>query len=61
MCIGGEVELVNEHGERETLKRGESVYADESDGSLRGVGTGELAQGYGPTAETPDGALTDLI
>jgi len=61
VCIGGEVEVVNEQGERERLHRGESVYADESDGSLRGVGTGELAQGYRPTAETTDAALTDLI
>ena len=61
VCLGGEVELVNEHGERVTLRRGESVYADGSDGALRGIGTGELAQAYAPTDETPDAALTDLI
>ena len=61
VCLGGEVELVNEHGERQTLRRGESVYADSSDGALRGIGTGELAQAYAPTDETPDAALTDLI
>jgi mannose-6-phosphate isomerase len=61
VCTGGEVELVNEHGEHVTLQRGESVYADVSDGSLRGIGTGELAQAYTPTAETPDGAMTDLV
>jgi mannose-6-phosphate isomerase len=61
VCTGGEVELVNEHGERVTLQRGDSVYADASDGSLRGVGTGELAQAYTPTAETPEAAMTDLV
>ncbi len=61
VCTGGEVELVNEHDERVTLHRGESVYADASDGVLRGIGTGELAQAYTPTAETPDAALTDLV
>ena len=61
VCIGGEVELYNERGERVTLQRGESVYADASDGVLRGTGTGELAQAYTPTDETPDAALTDLI
>lgn len=61
VCLGGEVELHNEHGERVALQRGESVYADASDGVLRGVGTGELAQAYKPTDETPGAALTDLI
>jgi mannose-6-phosphate isomerase len=61
VCTGGVVELVNEHGDTETLQRGESVYADSSDGSLRGIGTGELAQAYTPTPETPDAALTDLV
>lgn len=61
MCIGGDVELRNEHGERVPLRRGESVYADASDGRLRGLGTGELAQAYRPTDETPDAALADLI
>ena len=61
VCTGGEVDLVNELGERVTLRRGESVYADASDGVLRGVGTGELAQAYTPTSETPEGELTDLV
>jgi mannose-6-phosphate isomerase len=61
VCTGGEVELVNEHGDRVTLQRGESVYADGSDGALHGIGTGELAQAYTPTSETPDAELTDLI
>jgi mannose-6-phosphate isomerase len=61
VCTGGEVELVNEHGERLTLLRGESAYADESDGILRATGTGELAQAYTPTADTPAAALTDLV
>jgi mannose-6-phosphate isomerase len=61
VCIGGEVELHNEHGERVALQRGESVYADASDGVLRGIGTGELAQAYTPTDDTPGAALTDLI
>jgi mannose-6-phosphate isomerase len=61
VCTGGVVDLVNEHDERVTLQRGDSVYADASDGVLRGVGTGELAQAYTPTAETPDAELTDLV
>lgn len=61
VCTGGVVDLVNEHGTVETLQRGESVYADASDGALHGIGTGELAQAYTPTAETPDAALTDLV
>jgi mannose-6-phosphate isomerase len=61
VCTGGEVELVNEHGDRVRLQRGESVYADSSDGMLHGIGTGELAQAYTPTSETPDAELTDLI
>ncbi|MGI9085875.1 MAG: mannose-6-phosphate isomerase, class I [Aeromicrobium sp.] len=61
VCTGGEVEMLNEHGERMTLLRGESLYADASDGVLRGIGTGELAQAYAPTDETPDAALTDLV
>jgi mannose-6-phosphate isomerase len=61
VCTGGEVELVNERGERMTLQRGDSAYADESDGVVRATGTGELAQAYTPTAETPAAALTDLV
>lgn len=61
LCTGGVVELANAHGERVRMRRGESVYADESDGTLRVIGTGELAQAYTPTAETPEAALTDLI
>ncbi len=61
VCIDGDVELHNEHGERVALQRGESVYAGASDGVLRGIGTGELAQAYKPTADTPGAALTDLI
>lgn len=61
VCTGGEVELVNAHGERERLLRGEAVFADGSDGVLRGIGTGELAQAYTPTADTPAAELTDLV
>ncbi len=48
VCTGGEVELVNGHGERVALGRGDAVYADASDGPLRAIGTGELAQAYTP-------------
>jgi mannose-6-phosphate isomerase len=61
VCTGGEVELVNEAGERKLLKRGDAIYADETDGALVGVGTGELAQAYTPTADTPAAELTDLV
>lgn len=49
VCTGGEIELVNEHGQRELLRRGDSVFVDASDGHVRGIGTGELAQAYTPT------------
>ncbi len=61
VCTGGDVELVNAAGDRVMLRRGESAYADASDGQLRAIGTGELAQAYTPTDETPAAALTDLI
>ena len=61
VCTGGEVELVNEAGERAVLQRGEAVYADSSDGRLRAFGTGEVAQAYTPPADLPPAALADLV
>ena len=61
VCTGGEVELVNEAGERSLLQRGEAVYADSSDGRVRAFGTGEVAQAYTPPADLPPAALADLV
>ncbi|AXT86058.1 mannose-6-phosphate isomerase, class I [Aeromicrobium sp. A1-2] len=61
VCTGGEVELVNESGERLKLGRGDAVYAGPDDGEVRVVGTGEVAQAYTPTAETVAGELIDLV
>jgi mannose-6-phosphate isomerase len=61
VCTGGVVELVNVHGERQTLARGAAVYAGPDDGLLRAVGTGEVAQAYAPRAGGHHGALVDLV
>ena len=61
MCIGGEVELVNDLGETVSLARGESIFADAHDGGLRVHGLGEVAQAYTPTADDLPGTLTDLV
>lgn len=61
VCTGGEVEVVNERGERVHLLRGDALYADAQDGRLVGVGTGEIVQAYTPPADLPPTALTDLV
>ncbi len=61
MCTGGEVSLLNEHGQSFDLKRGESVYAGPEDGVLRIIGIGEVAQAYEPTKRTPQSAMVDLV
>ncbi|KQY58394.1 hypothetical protein ASD11_01640 [Aeromicrobium sp. Root495] len=61
VCCGGEVELVNRHGERVSLQRGDAVYADEEDGPLRAFGTGEVAQAFTPDVDAPVTELTDLV
>lgn len=61
MCTGGEVALVNEHSESLWLKRGEVAFADDKDGELRVVGTGEVAQAFVPAAPTSDSDMRDLI
>lgn len=61
VCLGGDVEVVNEIGEREKLARGEALFADESDGVLHAVGTGEVAQAYTPAPDLPPAELTDLV
>lgn len=55
VCTGGEVALLNERDELLHLRRGDAAYADETDGKLRAVGTGEVAQAY-----APDGAAGRL-
>ena len=60
VCTGGEVALVNERSENLWLKRGDVAYADDEDGELRVVGTGELAQAFLPT-DDEGSDLYDLL
>ncbi|WP_141015540.1 mannose-6-phosphate isomerase, class I [Nocardioides sambongensis] len=60
VCTAGDVALLNEQGESLWLARGDSAYADESDGTIRVVGTGEVAQAYQPT-DVHAGRLNDLV
>ncbi|MFC5727459.1 MULTISPECIES: mannose-6-phosphate isomerase, class I [Nocardioides] len=60
VCTGGEVALLNERDQMLHLRRGDTAFADDSDGELRVVGTGEVAQAYRPTGD--DAAeLLDLV
>ena len=60
MCIGGEAVISNSTGETLNLARGESLYADESDGELFVSGTCEIVQAFRP--ETSEAIrATDLI
>lgn len=61
VCTGGEVAVVNEHGERLDVRRGDSVYAGPEDGSLRIIGIGEVAQAYEPTKPSRQSAMVDLV
>ncbi|GAA2084184.1 mannose-6-phosphate isomerase, class I [Aeromicrobium halocynthiae] len=61
VCTGGEVELVNDDGERVLLHRGDAVFADAGDGTIRAVGTGEVAQAYTPTAADRATPLVPLV
>ena len=59
MCTGGEVALLNERDDLLHLRRGDAAYADQGDGSLRVVGTGEVAQAYVPGGAA--GRLDDVV
>ncbi|AJR18697.1 mannose-6-phosphate isomerase, class I [Pimelobacter simplex] len=59
VCTGGEVALLNERDEMLHLRRGDAAYADDNDGELRIVGTGEVAQAYAPDGAA--GRLDDLL
>jgi mannose-6-phosphate isomerase len=59
MCTGGDVTVLNERDEPLHLHRGAAAYADDSDGGLRIVGTGEVAQAYVPSGAA--GRLDDLL
>ncbi|WP_127479646.1 mannose-6-phosphate isomerase, class I [Nocardioides pantholopis] len=61
VCTGGEVAVVNGQGASLWLKRGDAAYADEADGELRVIGTGEVAQAYLPPADAPHRPMTDLV
>ncbi|WP_168929341.1 mannose-6-phosphate isomerase, class I [Nocardioides sp. GY 10113] len=60
VCTAGDVALVNQHGQSLWMERGDVAYADDSDGELRVVGTGEVAQAYQPE-NAHAGKLTDLV
>lgn len=59
ICTDGAVALVNGSGDILRLERGDTAYADDSDGELRVIGTGEIAQAFVPTGSP--GQLFDLI
>jgi len=61
LCTGGEVTLLNEHGQSLDLERGDSVYAGPNDGALRIIGLGEVAQAYEPTKRAPQSNMVDLV
>ncbi len=60
VCTGGEVEVVNGSGETLVLKRGESMYAGDADGTLTIHGLGEVAQAFLPSSNLR-GRLIDLV
>lgn len=60
MCIGGDAVISNSTGETLSLARGESLFADESDGELFVSGTCEIVQAFRPKTNEPIRA-TDLV
>lgn len=61
VCTGGSVTIVNEHGQRENLERGGSVYAGPEDGELRITGLGEVAQAYEPSARPSSSSMVHIV
>ncbi|MDQ6522245.1 mannose-6-phosphate isomerase, class I [Nocardioides sp. LHD-245] len=59
VCTGGEVAVLNARDEMLHLRRGDAAYAGDSDGELRIIGTGEVAQAYAPAGAA--GRLDDLL
>ncbi|WP_182377778.1 mannose-6-phosphate isomerase, class I [Nocardioides sp. WS12] len=60
VCTDGAVAVVNARGDILRLQRGDAAYAEDADGALRVLGTGEVAQAFVPAgAET--GQLFDLL
>lgn len=60
VCTDGDVALVNARGDILRLERGDAAYAEDADGALRVLGTGEVAQAFVPSGgET--GQLFDLL
>lgn len=58
VCTGGEVALVNQRDEILRLRRGDAAFADDSDGAVRVIGTGEVAQAFVPTGQERAQLLT---
>ncbi|MBS4753315.1 mannose-6-phosphate isomerase, class I [Nocardioides sp. zg-ZUI104] len=59
VCTGGEVALINAREEMIHLRRGDAGFADDTDGEIRVIGTGEVAQAFAPSGAA--GRLDDLI
>ncbi|MCX6399598.1 MAG: mannose-6-phosphate isomerase, class I [Propionibacteriales bacterium] len=60
VCTDGAVAVVNARDDILRLERGDAVYADDGDGTLRVLGTGEVAQAFVP-AGGRTGQLFDLL
>lgn len=60
LCIGGKAVISNSHGEEVVLRRGQSVYADSSDGQLTLSGMCEIVQAFKPVHADPLSAV-DLV
>lgn len=60
MCTDGAIALVNKDSDILRLRRGDAAFADETDGELRVIGTGEVAQAFVPSGGRT-GQLFDLL
>jgi mannose-6-phosphate isomerase len=61
VCTGGEVDVVNDAGEKVTLRRGESLYLSPEDTGVNVHGLGEVAQAYVPPSQALTSRLIDAL
>ncbi|MBO9521803.1 MAG: mannose-6-phosphate isomerase, class I [Nocardioidaceae bacterium] len=61
VCIGGEVTVTTDAGEKLTLGRGESLYLSPDDSGVTVHGLGEVAQAYVPPSEALTSRLIDAV